>query len=109
MSESAAARKTRNAPRRWAQLSVSSSGATTSARTIRPSVMAFGRLRQAIRLAERLDDELADRFQRIEHADAAGRHRLEVGGVAGVQLPLQLVQGGDVGKVALVVLDHEGD
>src|SRR5512138_195056 len=60
-------------------------------------------------LLELGQDELGDGLQRLEDADAGGRDRLVLGDVPRVEQPAELLDGRDVGQVALVVLDDVGD
>src|SRR5512137_277733 len=64
--------------------------AGTTGRRPAPKNVATTTARRRTRLAQRLQDELAGALQRVEHADAPDRHRLEEGRLPGVQLPLQV-------------------
>src|SRR2546427_10526363 len=58
------------------------SSATTGVRQMRASVMMLGSVQRIGRaLAQRFENQLADRFQRVEHPVAADRHPLVIGGV----------------------------
>src|SRR5688572_16276675 len=59
--------------------SMNGSRAMTGVKQIRTSVMMFGSVHMGTAsLAERLDDALADRLERVEHPVTRQRHRLEV-------------------------------
>src|SRR4028118_1268240 len=95
-SEKAAIKKMIHAAKRSPKPSTNSRGTRTRARTILPRVIRVGRFIPCtpwLPSAERLDDRLAHRLQRVEHPDPAHAHRLEGGDASGVELLLQLLQG----------------
>jgi hypothetical protein len=60
------------------------------------------------RSAQRLEDELADRLQRVEHAGALHRHRLVLLQAHGIELASQLLDRQRARQVTLVPLQHDG-
>src|SRR5688572_28981336 len=109
-SENAAIRKRIQARKRAVNVGVNSSTATIGAMMMRPTVMTFGSvLRSSSGMsAQRLQDQLADRLECVEHADTGNGDRLILRQTHRIQLTAQLIGRHGTGQIAFVPLQHDG-